>query len=624
MITRGQAELVAGLLAIAAIVFVLLFVYSAMLPSLQQQAKVAVSALRFEEARQLEAKKLVPGVEYNATLGTYHIVLENKGTIPIMVVRIWLTNGTFLKTNITVPPAGIFDLEAFLDGLGVSVANVTKIVTDKGAIITIKDALLEEQALLTAQQLQSLINQAQNVQPTATGTTTSYAAVAGAIRVVLFTPLSQVTTLPQLLSTGAVSIQSQLLAPPTASNIQSGAAAGVSSADNYVLEQIYVFKNVHVMLYNDPNNVPPSAPYRACTSPYIPVSTLLMGYKPGNLTAFNMMVYLINYWDDSVNRCSYGATLRVWNSTDTYEFPLWQLTDTYRRIHIKIIGFVPSSKDSNYVDGFYFYYQGFSSTLNISTTDPVNARGYWWFYGQSYYMPSMQLGQQYSAAEAFLYLNGTADVVEVYVDTPAPTSNAQTSYLPYMFIADYDGNGLAELVFSDEDYLYGPYISNQYCTNDDYYSSGWWFSIPQDYRDWTTIPMLINFTGPQYTINGSTYAGVILTVRVYFHDSEGGDVNCVPDPLNWLLGFFLVDNTTKTIVSSNEVIYQTMATWEDTWPPNTNFQIITVPLILPTNATKTYYLSIGFQDPYGATTTGTDDLEYTIAVEVAGLTYLAR
>ncbi|NPA04678.1 MAG: hypothetical protein GXO09_01105, partial [Crenarchaeota archaeon] len=508
----------------------------------------------------------------------------------------------------------IFDLEAYLSSLGVDVANVTKIVTDKGAIITIKEALLEEQALLTARQLQSLINQAQSVQPAA-GTTTSYAAVAGAVKVVLFTPLSQVTTLPQLLSTGAVSIQSQLLTPPTASNIQSGAAAGVQSADNYVLEQIYVFKNVHVMLWNNPNLVARGAP---CSVPYIPVSTFLMGYKPGNLSAFNMMIYMINYWSDYVDNCNYGPELVIWNSTNYYAFPISTWTNSFRRIHIKILGFMPSSKDQNFNDGFYFaYYEDYPGTAKVETTNPVNARGYWWFYGQTFY-----ISNSYGAdAAAFLYLNGTADVVEVYVDTVAPTPNAQTSYLPYMFIADYDGNGLAEIVFSDEDFIYGPYINNAQCTYDDYLSS-WWYS--SDYRDWTTIPMLINFTGSQYIINGTTYAGVILTVRVYFHDSEGGDINCVLNPLNWLLAFFLVNNQTKAIESSYEIIYQTMSTWEDTWPPNTNFQIITVPLILPTNATTNYFLSIGFQDPYGLGSNGCDDLEYTIAVEVAGLTYLAR
>ena len=68
---------------------------------------------------------------------------------------------------------------------------------------------------------------------------------------------------------------------------------------------------------------------------------------------------------------------------------------------------------------------------------------------------------------------------------------------------------------------------------------------------------------------------------------------------------------------------------EDTYPPNKNFLVQTISLIVPDTPGKTYYISIMFQDPYSncyidSVVCGYDDGDFTLAIEWLGVVYYAR
>ena len=287
----------------------------------------------------------------------------------------------------------------------------------------------------------------------------------------------------------------------------------------------------------------------------------------------------------------------------------------------------------------YYDFGGGTVVIEDEQTLCSQGRGFWWLYGGS---PSITLR---------VYLRGFADYVEVYREVPgAPRSN----YAAYVLITDVDGNGLSEVVFTTEDANYGtvnpPGILLS-CTEDDVAwvgaGSGSWvplrdsseplapgtcsFAEPlREAYNLSHCPVLIYLTGPQYVVDGSRYQLVVVTARLYYHDSEGGDVNCVDNPRQFMVGFFLVDpgpdgvpaTVDDRVVSSHMLMYQQLDDWEDTWPPNRNFVTVTVPLLVP-NEDKIFYVAVGFVDPYD-NYAGYDDVEFTAAIEAVGLIFYAR
>ena len=224
--------------------------------------------------------------------------------------------------------------------------------------------------------------------------------------------------------------------------------------------------------------------------------------------------------------------------------------------------------------------------------------------------------------------------IETYTFHEGETSGLR----PYMVIADTDGNGLNEIVFTDEWFKAGPYYSSgTYDFSDVYWRYSWWFRVRPKHPIIGTLSLdyygcyeetiqdflYLKFTGP-YVVNGKEVAEISVQIRYSFHDAVGADVDEVDDPKQGLWGFFVADSN-GSIVTSATYIYQQLQSLEDTWPPNMNFVSEAVFLPIP-NKDENYYVLYGFGDPYGYVSRSgfQDDVEFTVVVEWLGMWYLHR
>jgi len=258
---------------------------------------------------------------------------------------------------------------------------------------------------------------------------------------------------------------------------------------------------------------------------------------------------------------------------------------------------------------------------------------------------------------------------------------------PYTIIADTDGNGLAELIFTDEWFKPGPVVTvshvpvwsgivslenpiKLYDISDAYIALNVYIDLgllggktlviyPTIYNPLfgaqdlpyargcdeyaLTDFVYMKFTG-RYAVYGGSVAEVSIQIRYSFHDALGGDIEEIDNPKNGVWGFFIADSR-GNIVSSSVYIYQQLANLEDTWPPSTNFVSDAVFLPVP-DRNETFYVLYGFSDSYlakhavvkeegkayfggllGYTAYGdwyTGDLEYTVRIEWLGMWYLHR
>ena len=574
---RGQAEVVGAVLAIAALFTVFIFMFN-YLNTAQQSAAHSLAVKRDLEI-QREAEALL------ATKTGTQVCIVNNGTVPTKIVRFWIDTGNGVVVE-TPEDLGLTPDQVYLEP-GASLCfsppgDIKAIVTSRGKVYTAKELGLEG----------------------GTGGGGTSGGTAEVAESVLLEPVTlfQNGTVDDLLTNPNVELDPGLISEPTYNNISSGESYGMvrySTSDSSMgLVLVGKYENVEIT-FEDRNN--PGNP--------ADIGNLFIGYKPGTTDEYNILItgpgddsYYYWWWRGGYHppRVTINPNNIVTDLTSGLGTTGWR---------IKIIGFKP------YAGGFHFIYKDtYWGSINYETYDIDKARGYWWYYGG---FNDQCSGSSNCQIFNELYLHGTAERVEIYIqDSNVPYS----SYLPYLLVADYDGNGLPELIFTTEDTLFG---NGNNCGNDD---AGYYMDHSQgDY------PFLIYLSG--YSIDPTKYSMVVLTARVYYHDAEGGDTDCVNNPYNYMVGFYLVDpgpdgqlgTDDDKIVSSHELIYQQLDDWEDTYPPNKNFVTITVPLLVPEpqdSSTNNYVIAIGFQDPYGGY--GTDDVEFTLAVESVGLTYYAR
>ncbi|MFP3269029.1 MAG: hypothetical protein RXO29_05525, partial [Desulfurococcales archaeon] len=92
-----------------------------------------------------------------------------------------------------------------------------------------------------------------------------------------------------------------------------------------------------------------------------------------------------------------------------------------------------------------------------------------------------------------------------------------------------------------------------------------------------------------------------------------------------LFSVMIVDlNNTYSVVTSKNFTYQDLASFESTWPPNTASFSVHVTLPIPyTN--HLYEVAVGFWDPYSLdTSTGTNNDEVTLGIELIGFQLYTR
>ena len=258
--------------------------------------------------------------------------------------------------------------------------------------------------------------------------------------------------------------------------------------------------------------------------------------------------------------------------------------------------------------------------INVNATG-LKTLGLWWLYGNRI------------ADASWLWMKGKAEEVLIYADEPG---EEQFSYRPFFYVMDVDNDGIPEFVFATEDDGFGwAGTCNDYvvcdapsCTDTIITPIGIERGLLLD--DWSVKPFWVNITNPAYLIPGNKYAMVTVTIRIYFHDNLGDDIQEVDFSNRVLFGIYLINSEGK-IVNSREYDYQELSVLEDTFPPNQNFFTMTVSLLVP-NTNDTYHIGIMFQDPYDDCyhtyyhegNVGYDDGDFIMAIEWLGLTFYSR
>lgn len=399
----------------------------------------------------------------------------------------------------------------------------------------------------------------------------NYTPVAGSV---IIYPIN-LGTVEDLTNRTDISVDPDKLVPPTPGNLGRGMK---SLGKHYVVYAEYT--NAYIKTYS-----------------YFGYGNLVIGYNPAwtknraGPPKYNILItgpYRPYY--------TTGGWIRV-NGTTFY--PDAESPTGWR---IKIIGFQPDTDSDIHVR---YYSSSYGIDINAYGTDTLGL-----YYYANYYSSVVD--------DAYLYLEGRAEKVVIYY---TESGQVEYSYEPFFFSADVDGNGNPEWVFMTEDTNFG----DQNSLNDAFTWSCYYAGYVYD--DWSVSPFYVNLTG--YAINGKTVAMVLVALRMHFHDNVGGDVDEIDHANRPLMGVYLIDAETGEIVSSREYDYQELMNLEDTYPPNTNFFVETVSLIVP-DTNKTYFVAFGFQDPYSDYCADPsayryhDDGDFTMRIEWLGMTFFAR
>ncbi|NPA97709.1 MAG: hypothetical protein GXO32_08945 [Crenarchaeota archaeon] len=272
----------------------------------------------------------------------------------------------------------------------------------------------------------------------------------------------------------------------------------------------------------------------------------------------------------------------------------------------------------------------FSGTITIyqngvpvaSTNPDISRRSVLgiWYYGY-------EIGAQ-------LYLVGRASKVMYYFPAHGggPPWSLQTTYDPYLAIADIDGDHIPDVVFIDEDVGY----ASLYGFDDNTTIDG----RTVEYLDYTATPLILTLNLSKVTglsnggIPGSKYSLVYLYLTLFFHDDSWPDSLQFEDNDLTLPVFQVILNDSSgnsRVVYS--IDYQTIANYHRTLIQNlssgqkyfTKVSVV-VPIPLP-DPSKTYWISIEFLDLYNVTIDWPyieNDVDFTIGFETIGVVLIPR
>ena len=281
---------------------------------------------------------------------------------------------------------------------------------------------------------------------------------------------------------------------------------------------------------------------------------------------------------------------------------------------VKVLGFKPE-------EGFYFRYKTSDGSFDIYADDDNygGAIGFW------YYGTYTRRGN-IEASVAEIRLKGLAKSFTVYRQD---LSRSMSSYDPYIIVADVDGNGLGELIFTTEDYYYGSFNPPQVMCEVD--EGGRYLDYSVIKVDGGVEPDTewgFAFMIKDVSIDPKLFAGAMVVLRVYFHDTEMGSFSCVDQGQLPILKVMLVKRD-WSVVDSRTFLYWELASVENTWPPTASMTTLTVSLLIPSDIGERVYLAIAVLDPFreGPGTgheAGRNDLDLTLAIEIIGISTFSR
>ncbi len=570
---RGVSSIIGAIIAIAIVLSILttltLFGFGAF--GAQQQSIDYVRSL--ELARQME--NIV--ISYNdTTKGSTIITLTNNGSVRVDMKSMLYRdeNGMdhildlwLVALNATqVNAAGIY-LRSLVNGgiYNVSTSNGYTYLMPGGEMSFEVKGKVRPLSVITATGNVIRVPEIANI------VVGNYTPVAGSV---IIYPIN-LGTIEDLTNRTDISVDPDELVPPTPGNLGKGM---MSVGRHYIVYKTYT--NAYITTYS-----------------YFGFGNLVIGYNPA-WTKNRVGPPKYNILITGPYRPYYttGGWITI-NGTTYYPD-----ADSPSGWRIKIIGFQPDTDDDIRVR---YYSSNYGINIYATGSDTLGL-----YYYANYYSSVVD--------DAYVYLKGRAEKVVIYYKA---SGQEEYSYEPFFFSADVDGNGNPEWVFMSEDTDFGDQNSlNDALTSSCYYSN-------YIYDDWSVRPFFVNLSG--YTINGQTVAMVLVAFRMHFHDNLGGDVDEVDHSDRTLVGVYLVDSETGQIVSSREYDYQELMNLEDTYPPNTNFFVETISLIVP-DTNKTYFVAFAFQDPYSdycvdpSVTRYHDDGDFTMRIEWLGMSFFAR
>lgn len=231
-----------------------------------------------------------------------------------------------------------------------------------------------------------------------------------------------------------------------------------------------------------------------------------------------------------------------------------------------------------------------------------------------------------------IYLNGFATYVARFMRMASDQSvTGESSYYPYLFIGDIDGNGLNEIIFITEDAYYG----DSSRINDMYRND--------DLSDWTTVPLTLKLLqigralgSDDGSIDGSVYSGVVLYMNIFFHDNSHPDENQLEDidRTDWVLRILLIDRDNNEYIV-REYRYQEICNYHKTrvtdFGRDNYFVKISQSIYVPLPSTGRYWIAVAFQDSYSyerryyGTRPGQrnvyfiNDVDFTVGLEFIGV-----
>ncbi|MEM1684019.1 MAG: hypothetical protein QXG84_02280 [Ignisphaera sp.] len=231
-----------------------------------------------------------------------------------------------------------------------------------------------------------------------------------------------------------------------------------------------------------------------------------------------------------------------------------------------------------------------------------------------------------------IYLNGFATYVARFMRMASDQSvTGESSYYPYLFIGDIDGNGLNEIIFITEDAYYG----DSSRINDMYRND--------DLSDWTTVPLTLKLLqigralgSDDGSIDGSVYSGVVLYMNIFFHDNSHPDENQLGDidRTDWVLRILLIDRDNNEYIV-REYRYQEICNYHKTrvtdFGRDNYFVKISQSIYVPLPSTGRYWIAVAFQDSYSyerryyGTRPGQrnvyfiNDVDFTVGLEFIGV-----
>jgi len=282
----------------------------------------------------------------------------------------------------------------------------------------------------------------------------------------------------------------------------------------------------------------------------------------------------------------------------------------------------------------YYAYNAYSGSFAYIWRNGTQAIGKYYYGNIQVPKSESQQGINVITPAISIIMEGTASSVKFYgLDTSL--QGKPSTYDPYLLIADTDGNGYPELIFTTEDltFSYKTPGSNlkSYDIADTYYKGGdggYTVLVGKncDYAavDYTTQPLQLTLS--QVAFNGTQYLGVNVVASLYFHDSvyDTYELQTVTATDRALISIAVVDvNNSYAVVSSRNFTYQDLASLESTYPPSTSSFSVNVALPIP-NTPHLYEVAVSFWDPYSFDSNGQNNDEVTIGLEFIGFQLYSR